>query len=97
MSKFLYLLPIFLFFVGFWVYVSKRKHLMNMLISLEYVVLSLFFMIMLVTFSQGLETYVSLIFLVASVCEGSLGVGIVVGMVRSFGDDYVSSMTVLKC
>nr|YP_961307.1 NADH dehydrogenase subunit 4L [Capitulum mitella]AAR87435.1 NADH dehydrogenase subunit 4L [Capitulum mitella] len=97
MSKFLYLLPIFLFFVGFWVYVSKRKHLMNMLISLEYVVLSLFFIIMLVTFSQGLETYVSLIFLVASVCEGSLGVGIVVGMVRSCGDDYVSSMTVLKC
>nr|YP_009473487.1 NADH dehydrogenase subunit 4L [Tetraclita rufotincta]AVI57971.1 NADH dehydrogenase subunit 4L [Tetraclita rufotincta] len=92
-----YILPMFLFLVGFWIYVSKRKHLMNMLISLEYIVLSIFLMIMMVTFIMGLETYLSLIFLVASVCEGSLGVGIMVGMVRSHGSDYVSSFSVLKC
>ena len=70
---------------------------MNMLIRLEYLVLSIFILLILVTFLIGLETYVSLIFLVASVCEGSLGVGIIVGIVRSHGSDYISSFNVLKC
>nr|YP_010142231.1 NADH dehydrogenase subunit 4L [Chthamalus malayensis]QQK92489.1 NADH dehydrogenase subunit 4L [Chthamalus malayensis] len=86
-----------LFIVGFWIYISKRKHLMNMLISLEYMVLSIFMLLMLVTFTLGLEMYAGLIYLIASVCEGSLGVGIMVGMVRSYGSDYVSSLSSLTC
>nr|YP_009121654.1 NADH dehydrogenase subunit 4L [Balanus balanus]AJG02906.1 NADH dehydrogenase subunit 4L [Balanus balanus] len=97
MTNFFFTLPLFMFLVGTWVYISKRKHLMNMLISLEYIVLSTFLLIMMVTFTMGLETYVSLIFLVASVCEGSLGVGMMVGMVRSHGSDYISSFSALKC
>nr|YP_009227884.1 NADH dehydrogenase subunit 4L [Armatobalanus allium]AII19531.1 NADH dehydrogenase subunit 4L [Armatobalanus allium] len=86
----------FTYSVGLWIYVSKRKHLMNMLISLEYVMLSAFLLLMLMTFTLGLETYVSLVFLVASVCEGSLGVGMMVSMVRSHGSDYISSFNVLS-
>nr|YP_026023.1 NADH dehydrogenase subunit 4L [Pollicipes polymerus]AAS00864.1 NADH dehydrogenase subunit 4L [Pollicipes polymerus] len=97
MLKLIFLLPFLMFMVGFWVYLSKRKHIMNMLISLEYLVLSVFLFIMLVTFSVGLESYMSLIFLISSVCEGSLGVGIMVGMVRSHGSDYVTSFSVLQC
>nr|YP_008758261.1 NADH dehydrogenase subunit 4L [Notochthamalus scabrosus]AGX31544.1 NADH dehydrogenase subunit 4L [Notochthamalus scabrosus]AGX31557.1 NADH dehydrogenase subunit 4L [Notochthamalus scabrosus]AGX31583.1 NADH dehydrogenase subunit 4L [Notochthamalus scabrosus]AGX31596.1 NADH dehydrogenase subunit 4L [Notochthamalus scabrosus]AGX31609.1 NADH dehydrogenase subunit 4L [Notochthamalus scabrosus] len=97
MTNIFFMIPVFLFLVGFWIYVSKRKHLMNMLISLEYIVLSIFLLVVLVSFTLGLETYVSLMFLIASVCEGSLGVGIMVGMVRSHGSDYVSSFSVLKC
>nr|YP_009047724.1 NADH dehydrogenase subunit 4L [Striatobalanus amaryllis]AGZ92374.1 NADH dehydrogenase subunit 4L [Striatobalanus amaryllis] len=89
-------MPMFMFLVGTWIYISKRKHLMNMLISLEYIVLSTFMLLMLVAFTMGLETYLSLIFLVASVCEGSLGVGMMVGMVRSHGSDYISSFSALK-
>nr|QTF87980.1 NADH dehydrogenase subunit 4L [Balanus trigonus] len=97
MTNFFLSLPLFMFLVGTWIYISKRKHLMNMLISLEYIVLSTFLLLMLITFSMGLETYISLIFLVASVCEGSLGVGMMVGMVRSHGSDYISSFSTLKC
>nr|YP_009676403.1 NADH dehydrogenase subunit 4L [Chthamalus challengeri]QDE13334.1 NADH dehydrogenase subunit 4L [Chthamalus challengeri] len=92
-----FVIPIFLFVVGFWIYISKRKHLMNMLISLEYIVLSIFMLLMMVTFIMGLEMYAGLIYLIASVCEGSLGVGIMVGMVRSHGSDYVASLNSLKC
>lgn len=70
---------------------------MNILIRLEYVVLSTFILLLLVTFILGLETYVRLIFLVASVCEGRLGVGIIVGIVRSHGSDYIRSFNALKC
>nr|YP_010758754.1 NADH dehydrogenase subunit 4L [Pollicipes pollicipes]WEW79656.1 NADH dehydrogenase subunit 4L [Pollicipes pollicipes] len=95
--KLVFLFPFLMFVVGFWVYISKRKHIMNMLISLEYLVLSIFLFIMLVSFTLGLESYMSLVFLISSVCEGSLGVGIMVGMVRSHGSDYVSSFSVLQC
>nr|YP_010490379.1 NADH dehydrogenase subunit 4L [Calantica studeri]UWM12865.1 NADH dehydrogenase subunit 4L [Calantica studeri] len=97
MLSYFLLLSIFLFLVGFWVYISGRKHLMSMLISLEYMVLSIFMLIVLVSFTLGFETYLSLIFLVAAVCEGSLGVGILVGMVRSHGSDYVGSLMILEC
>lgn len=70
---------------------------MNILIRLEYVVLSTFILLLLITFILGLETYVRLIFLVASVCEGRLGVGIIVGIVRSHGSDYIRSFNALKC
>nr|QNH94194.1 NADH dehydrogenase subunit 4L [Eochionelasmus coreana] len=97
MLKIFFVMPVFMFIVGFWVYVSKRKHLMSMLISLEYLVLSIFLLVMLTSFTSGLETYLGLIFLIASVCEGSLGIGIMVSMVRSHGSDYISSFSVLKC
>ena len=97
MTNFLFSLPIFLFLVGRWIYISKRKHLINILIRLEYIVLCIFLLLILVTFSIGLETYVSLIFLVASVCEGRLGVGIIVGIVRSHGSDYIRRFRALKC
>lgn len=90
-------LPLFIFFVGRWIYISKRKHLINILIRLEYIVLSIFLLLILITFTLGLETYTRLIFLVASVCEGRLGVGIMVGIVRSHGSDYIIGLTALKC
>lgn len=92
-----FVLPFFIFLVGTWIYISKRKHLINILISLEYIVLSTFLLLILLTFMVGLETYIRLIFLVASVCEGSLGVGIIVGIVRSHGSDYITRFNTLIC
>ena len=94
---FLFFLPLFIFLVGTWIYISKRKHLINILIRLEYIVLSTFLLIIVIRFNIGLETYISLIFLIASVCEGSLGVGIIVGIVRSHGSDYIRRFRTLKC
>lgn len=87
----------FIFFVGTWIFISKRKHLINILISLEYIVLSIFLILILLSITLGLEIYMSLVFLVASVCEGSLGVGLIVGIVRSHGSDYLNSLSTLKC
>jgi len=72
-------------------------HLINILISLEYIVLTIFLLLMLSTIKIGVETYIRLIFLVASVCEGRLGVGIIVTIVRSHGSDYINCFRALKC
>nr|QOL00760.1 NADH dehydrogenase subunit 4L [Teleogryllus infernalis] len=92
-----FVMIMFCYFSGLWVYCSKRKHLLIVLLSLEYMVLFTFFMLM---FWLGMLFYFmffSMIYLVFAVCEGSLGLGILISMVRSHGNDYFQSFVVLRC
>nr|YP_010411426.1 NADH dehydrogenase subunit 4L [Coraebus cloueti]URN73072.1 NADH dehydrogenase subunit 4L [Coraebus cloueti] len=81
--------------VGLSVFVSKRKHFLVMLMSLEFVVLALFFLIMISCQSMSYENYFSMIYMTMSVCEGALGLSILVMMVRTHGNDYFQSFSVL--
>nr|YP_010373925.1 NADH dehydrogenase subunit 4L [Coomaniella dentata]UPI13506.1 NADH dehydrogenase subunit 4L [Coomaniella dentata] len=84
-----------MFICGLIVLCSKRKHLLLMLLSLEFVVLSLYFMIMFLMSNYSYEFFFGMIFLTMSVCEGALGLSILVSMVRSHGNDYFQSFNVL--
>nr|AVJ52542.1 NADH dehydrogenase subunit 4L [Odontoscelis lineola] len=75
---------------------STRNHLLLALLSLEFMVLSIFYMVMVFMMMYGYELYFSLIFLVFSVCEGALGLSILVKLVRSQGNDYLMSLSVLS-
>nr|YP_007476433.1 NADH dehydrogenase subunit 4L [Dolycoris baccarum]AFI54821.1 NADH dehydrogenase subunit 4L [Dolycoris baccarum]AGF25247.1 NADH dehydrogenase subunit 4L [Dolycoris baccarum]AIC83239.1 NADH dehydrogenase subunit 4L [Dolycoris baccarum] len=81
---------------GIIVFCSTRKHLMLSLLSLEYMVLCLFLFLFIVMLNYGGELYFTLIFLVFTVCEGALGLSILVSLVRSQGNDYLSSMSILS-
>nr|AVJ52524.1 NADH dehydrogenase subunit 4L [Choerocoris paganus] len=74
---------------------SSRNHLLLALLSLEFMVLSVFYMMIMLMMMYGYELYFSLIFLVFSVCEGALGLSILVKMVRSQGNDYLMGMSIL--
>nr|YP_010222637.1 NADH dehydrogenase subunit 4L [Poecilocoris druraei]AVJ52546.1 NADH dehydrogenase subunit 4L [Poecilocoris druraei]QXJ42690.1 NADH dehydrogenase subunit 4L [Poecilocoris druraei]UCC46100.1 NADH dehydrogenase subunit 4L [Poecilocoris druraei] len=74
----------------------SRNHLLLTLLSLEFMVLSVFYVMVLLMMLYGYELYYSLIFLVFSVCEGALGLSILVKMVRSQGNDYLLSMSILS-
>nr|URX54028.1 NADH dehydrogenase subunit 4L [Neotermes cubanus] len=87
----------FFFFCGIWVFSSNRKHLLATLLSLEFMVLSLFIIIYFYLCLFNYELYFVMLFLVFSVCEGSLGLSILVSMVRGFGNDYFRSYSVLQC
>nr|YP_010714111.1 NADH dehydrogenase subunit 4L [Menida musiva]WDD39674.1 NADH dehydrogenase subunit 4L [Menida musiva] len=87
---------LFNLFSGVVVFCSTRKHLLLSLLSLEYMVLCVFMLLSLVLMNYGYELYFSLIFLVFTVCEGALGLSILVTLVRSQGNDYLSSMSVLS-
>nr|AXS65226.1 NADH dehydrogenase subunit 4L [Cerambycidae sp. 8 KM-2017] len=90
-----YLSFVIMVFSGFLVYVLKRKHLLVMLLSLEFLVVSMYLGLF-YYFSQLMsETFFSLIFLTMSVCEGVLGLSILVLMIRSYGNDYISSFSIL--
>nr|YP_010022533.1 NADH dehydrogenase subunit 4L [Fannia scalaris]QOP39381.1 NADH dehydrogenase subunit 4L [Fannia scalaris] len=88
-------LPSILFIMGVFIFVSNRKHLLSMLLSLEYIVLSLFLLLFIYLNLLNYENFFSMMFLTFSVCEGALGLSILVSMIRTHGNDYFQSFNVL--
>nr|WMQ78056.1 NADH dehydrogenase subunit 4L [Cymatophoropsis trimaculata] len=86
---------IFMFIVGNLIFVSKHKHLLIVLLSLEFIVLSIFFFFMIYLNMIDYNMYMLMVFLVFSVCEGALGLSILVSMIRTHGNDYFQSFNLL--
>nr|YP_009689574.1 NADH dehydrogenase subunit 4l [Paratrichobius longicrus]QEG77653.1 NADH dehydrogenase subunit 4l [Paratrichobius longicrus] len=95
MMNFYFYIYIFIFFIGCFMFISNRKHLLSMLLCLEYIVLSLFMLLYMYLLMMSYEFYILLIFLVFSVCEGALGLSILVSMIRTHGNDYFQSFNML--
>nr|YP_009689496.1 NADH dehydrogenase subunit 4L [Lepidurus apus lubbocki]QCZ36058.1 NADH dehydrogenase subunit 4L [Lepidurus apus lubbocki] len=79
------------------VFVFYRRHLLAILMSLEGMMLGQFFLMMNMFMLLGYELYFILMFLVLMVCEAALGLSILVSIVRSHGNDYFNSLTILQC
>nr|YP_010701700.1 NADH dehydrogenase subunit 4L [Dasysyrphus albostriatus]WCJ53261.1 NADH dehydrogenase subunit 4L [Dasysyrphus albostriatus] len=90
-------LPFFMMMMGILIFISNRKHLLSMLLSLEYIVLSLFYLLFVYLNIYNFEGYFSMIFMTFSVCEGVLGLSILVSMIRMYGNDYFQSFNILQC
>nr|YP_009048779.1 NADH dehydrogenase subunit 4L [Apodemia mormo]AID52314.1 NADH dehydrogenase subunit 4L [Apodemia mormo] len=84
-----------MFMIGNLIFVSKRKHLLIMLMSLEFIVLSIYFLMMLYLMMINNNMYMLMVFLVLTVCEGALGLSILVSMVRTYGNDYFQSFNLI--
>lgn len=88
-------LPRILYIVGIITFISNRKHLLSILLTLEYIVICLFFFLFIYLIYISFELYFSIIFLTFSVCEGALGLSILVSIIRTHGNDYFQSFNVL--
>lgn len=84
-----------MYFVGVYVFTLKCKHLLLILLSLEFVVISLYLGLFFCLFLYSYEYYFGIIFLTIRVCEGSLGLSILVSIIRSYGNDYFQSFNIL--
>nr|WGO58207.1 NADH dehydrogenase subunit 4L [Allacta transversa] len=87
----------FMFFCGCLVFCSNRSHLLITLLSLEFIVLINYLMLYYFFCFFDYELYFLIIFLTFSVCEGVLGLSILVSMIRSCGNDYLSNYIMLQC
>nr|ADO60573.1 NADH dehydrogenase subunit 4L [Elateroides dermestoides] len=85
----------FMFFSGMLSLVLSRKHLLLVLLSLEFIVLSLFLMLINYFSMNYLEAFISMVFLTFSVCEGALGLSLLVSLIRTHGNDYIKSLVTL--
>nr|YP_009487598.1 NADH dehydrogenase subunit 4L [Anopheles atacamensis]AWB98169.1 NADH dehydrogenase subunit 4L [Anopheles atacamensis] len=93
----MFILSMFMFILGCLVFVSNRKHLLSTLLSLEFMVLSLFIFLFFYLNFMNYELYFSMFFLTFCVCEGVLGLSILVSMIRTHGNDYFQSFSILQC
>nr|UPL65801.1 NADH dehydrogenase subunit 4L [Megalotomus sp.] len=87
---------LFMFFIGVLTFSLARKHLLLTLFSLEFLVLVLFLSLFMYLFIFEYEFYFMLLFLTFSVCEGALGLGVLVNMIRGHGNDLLSSLSTLS-
>nr|YP_010166682.1 NADH dehydrogenase subunit 4L [Mystonectes coelamboides]QRV62773.1 NADH dehydrogenase subunit 4L [Mystonectes coelamboides] len=83
---------IFMFFSGVLVFSSKRKHLLLMLLSMEFIILSIYILLFMFLSYFDYQYYFSMMFLVFCVCESVLGLSILVSLIRTHGNDYFFSM-----
>nr|YP_009139391.1 NADH dehydrogenase subunit 4L [Callimorpha dominula]AKF78260.1 NADH dehydrogenase subunit 4L [Callimorpha dominula] len=86
---------ILMFIIGNLIFVLKHKHLLIVLLSLEFIVLSIFFFLLIYLIYVEYDMYMLMIFLVFSVCEGVLGLSILISMIRTHGNDYFQSYNIL--
>nr|YP_009498544.1 NADH dehydrogenase subunit 4L [Alpheus hoplocheles]AWK60859.1 NADH dehydrogenase subunit 4L [Alpheus hoplocheles] len=92
-----YLFPLVGIFAGLRAFVSGRKHLLNTLLSLEFVMVNLFWLMVVMASNVGGDLYFSLFFMTLAACEGALGLALLVSIVRTHGNDNFSSFSVLSC
>lgn len=84
-----------MFFSGLLVFRVKRKHLLSILLSLEFIVLSLYLGIFIYLRFPGNEYFFCIIYLRFRVCERALGLSILVSLIRTHGNDYFQSFNIL--
>nr|YP_010443306.1 NADH dehydrogenase subunit 4L [Apogonia splendida]UTE83834.1 NADH dehydrogenase subunit 4L [Apogonia splendida] len=86
---------VIMYFSGLISFCINRKHLLVMLLSLEFIIVSLYFNMYMYLMNFNFEFYFSMIFLTMSVCEGALGLAILVSLMRTHGNDYFQTFNVL--
>nr|YP_010835933.1 NADH dehydrogenase subunit 4L [Cunedda sp. 1 SJ-2023a]WGC89452.1 NADH dehydrogenase subunit 4L [Cunedda sp. 1 SJ-2023a] len=78
-------------FLSFISLIFIRKHILLVLISIEFIVLMLLLMIVIFCLSSMIF-YLYVLFMTLFVCEGVLGLSLLVNMIRCHGNDYLNSM-----
>lgn len=95
MIIYLNLIFIFIFIIGNMIFVSKYKHLLITLLRLEFIVLIIFYFLLFFLLNVDYNLYFIIIFLVFSVCEGALGLSILILIIRTYGNDYFQTFILL--
>nr|AXS65161.1 NADH dehydrogenase subunit 4L [Coleoptera sp. 9 KM-2017] len=85
----------FMYISGLVSFSLKRKHLLLMLLSLEFIVLSLYINMFTYMMMNCYDFFFIMIFLTFCVCEGALGLSMLISMVRVHGNDYIMTLSSL--
>nr|AXA45383.1 NADH dehydrogenase subunit 4L [Inquisitor sp. MNHN IM 2013-18505] len=75
----------------------QYKHLLSVLLSLEAITMNLFILMFSLSSNITYSGETALILITLGACEASLGLAILVAIIRAEGNDYVSSFSMHKC
>nr|WMC20896.1 NADH dehydrogenase subunit 4L [Helicocranchia sp. n SB-2022]WMC20932.1 NADH dehydrogenase subunit 4L [Helicocranchia sp. n SB-2022] len=90
------LLGFFIYISGFFVLLFQWKHILNILLSFEILTLGIVFSFLLTWGVYSSDCSIVMVIIVFGVCEASLGLSLLVSMIRVHGNDYVSSLNLYK-
>nr|YP_002726382.1 NADH dehydrogenase subunit 4L [Siphonaria pectinata]ACE62827.1 NADH dehydrogenase subunit 4L [Siphonaria pectinata] len=92
----LFYTALFSFTMGVLAFAAYQVHSLNLLISLEAIMLSL--LVFLYSFSMiySTESHLFLVLLTLAACEGALGLSLLVSLLRLRGNDLVDSFSSMK-
>nr|YP_009532702.1 NADH dehydrogenase subunit 4L [Haemaphysalis hystricis]AYA73268.1 NADH dehydrogenase subunit 4L [Haemaphysalis hystricis]QPM99873.1 NADH dehydrogenase subunit 4L [Haemaphysalis hystricis]UXX50273.1 NADH dehydrogenase subunit 4L [Haemaphysalis hystricis] len=88
-------LTFFIYFIGIFSFILNRFHLMLLLMSIEFMYLSL--MILFFYNSMMISIINVFVFLTAIVCEASIGLSLLVMISFYYGNEMTSSFNLIKC
>nr|ATI10816.1 NADH dehydrogenase subunit 4L [Megalophasma granulatum] len=92
-----YILPMIMFICGLFVFSFNFDHFLITLLSLEYMVLSLFWLMFIYLLSYDYDFIIIMILLTFWVCEAALGLSLLVSLIRGYGNDYFFSFNLIQC
>nr|AXS64948.1 NADH dehydrogenase subunit 4L [Elateroidea sp. 3 KM-2017] len=95
MLSFYFLCGVIFFFSGALSFCLKGSHFLMMLLSLEFITLSLYFTFYIYFYMFSCDYYFSMIFISMAVCEGAVGLSLLVSLVYSFSNDFFQSLSIL--
>nr|UTV01454.1 NADH dehydrogenase subunit 4L [Haemaphysalis tibetensis] len=85
----------FIYLIGIFSFILNRFHLMLLLMSIEFMYLSLMIMFFYNSFMLSIMNI--FMFLVTIVCEASLGLSLLVMMSFYYGNEMTNSFNMIKC
>nr|UNO53737.1 NADH dehydrogenase subunit 4L [Ixodes ovatus] len=88
-------LSFFMYIIGILAFLKNRFHIMTVLLSFEFMYLSLFMMMIFLLLSNNYM--IMMVYLIMIVAEASLGLSLLVIMNFFYGNDKVMAMYMLKC
>nr|AKC35093.1 NADH dehydrogenase subunit 4L [Sepioteuthis lessoniana] len=90
------LLGIFVYMSGLFVLLFQWKHILNILLSFEIMMLGIIFSFLLTWGLYSNDYSIMMVVVVFGVCEASLGLSLLVSLIRAHGNDYVNSLSLYK-
>nr|ATF28600.1 NADH dehydrogenase subunit 4L [Illinigina sp. EMHAU-15062817] len=83
---------LYIFFMSLISLIMIRKHILLCLISLEFIVLSLLMLVLIYCLMFNYSFYIYLLMMTFYVCEGVIGLSVLVYMIRCHGNDFIGSI-----
>jgi NADH:ubiquinone oxidoreductase subunit K len=80
---------------GVFIFSSLHKHLLITLLALEYIILNIFLLLVLRLKWEFINSFYLLVFLIFIVVEGSVGLSVLVRIIRRHGSDIIKSLRVV--
>nr|QQV69867.1 NADH dehydrogenase subunit 4L [Opisthoteuthis sp. JN-2021] len=90
------LMSLFMYMSGLLILLFQWKHVLNMLLSFELMMLGVLMSFMFSWGVMGADYFLVMVLVVFSVCEASLGLSLLVSMIRCHGNDYVKMLSLYK-